>query len=61
MLGMLSIMEAMAWAAMAVVPMAETVDCRAILPNWNMPFSTPVGTPTDKMRQMTGKSGRMER
>lgn len=42
-------MEATAKLAIAAVPNVETRLWRAILPNWNMPFSRPLGTPTPKI------------
>ena len=36
---------AAAFAAMAAVPKVETKPCTSTLPTWNMPFSSPFGTP----------------
>ena len=48
-----------AWAAMAVVPRMDTEDWIISLPNWNMPFSMPVGMPTAMMFRMRGNFGRI--
>jgi hypothetical protein len=53
--------EVIACAAMAVVPSVETVDCMASLPNWNIPFSIPVGIPKVSIILTIGKSGRIEK
>ena len=42
---------------MAAVPSVDTVDCMASLPNWNMLFSIPEGTPIASIDLISPKSG----
>ena len=54
-------MFVMAWAAMATVPMVETVDWIASFPNWNILFSTPEGIPIFRIMPIWVPSGRIVR
>lgn len=49
--------EVKAFAAIAAVPRVETEDCIASFPNWNIPFSIPVGIPIPRIFLIVAKSG----
>ena len=46
-------------AAIAAVPISDTVDWIASFPNWNILFSTPDGTPILRILLISSQSGRM--
>ena len=52
-----SIIFVIACAAIAIVPIVDTVDWIASFPNWNMAFSIPFGIPTARIILILYKSG----
>ena len=57
MFAMVDTLPATALAAMAAVPRVEVSELTQSLPIWNMPFSSPEGTPMARMRPTSSRRG----